>query len=144
MGFVSYLHGFYLSSFQIAKSHSYNGYSIYITIFNSFLQGVYPVSMTEVQPYFTHIIGHNSVNVNQIPTKLGAKIHFNEPFKCAKFQPDWITNWYFMAGFAKCMKRRRKKTKKLKQNFGCSYFENVWSNFLQIRFVDFSSWAALL
>ena len=37
---------------------------------------VYPVGMTEVQPYFTRIIGHNSVHVLLIPTKLGTEIHY--------------------------------------------------------------------
>ena len=41
-----------------------------------------------------------------IPTKLGTEIRLNEPFKCAKFQPDWSTNSCFMANFAKCAKRR--------------------------------------
>ena len=65
------------------------------------------------------IIGHNSVNVHRIPTKLGTEIRLNEPFKCAKFQPDWSTHSCFMADFAKCAKRsssrrriiRRKKPK---------------------------------
>ena len=33
------------------------------------------------------IIGHNSVNVSRIPTKLGSEIHCNEPFKYTKYQP---------------------------------------------------------
>ena len=65
--------------------HSYFGYIIYIANFNSFLQGVYPMGMTEVWPYFMQIIGHNTMNIHQIPTKLGTKICFNETFKCAKF-----------------------------------------------------------
>ena len=44
--------------------------------------------MTDLRPYFTQIIGHNSVNVHRIPTKVGTEIRLNEPFKCAKFQPD--------------------------------------------------------
>ena len=90
---MSYLHGLYLDSFQTTKRHSYDGYSIYIVLFNSFLQGVYPVSVTEVRPYCTQVIGHNSVNVNWISTKLGTANCFNEPFKCAKFQPDWSMHW---------------------------------------------------
>ena len=66
---MSYLHGLYLDSFQTTKRHSYDGYSIYISIFNSFFQGVYPVGVTNLRPYFTHIIGHNSVYVHRIPTK---------------------------------------------------------------------------
>ena len=43
LGFVSYLRGLYLDSFQTTKRHSYDGYSIYIAIFNSFHEAVYPV-----------------------------------------------------------------------------------------------------
>ena len=101
---MSYLHGLYLNSFQTTKRHSYDGYSIYISIFNSFLQGVYLVGVTDLQPYFTHIIGDNSVNVHRIPTKVGIEIHLNEPFMCAKFQPDWSTHSCFIPDFAKCAK----------------------------------------
>ena len=80
---MSYLYGLYLDFFQTTTRHSYDGYSIYISIFNSFLQGVYPVGVTDLRPYFTQIIGHNSVNVHRIPTKAGMEIHLNEPFKCA-------------------------------------------------------------
>ena len=48
---------------------------------------VHPVGVTDLRPYFTQIIGHNSVNVHRIPTKLGTEIRLNEPFKCTKFQP---------------------------------------------------------
>ena len=92
------------------KRHSYDSYSICIAIFSSFLQAVYPVGVKDLRPYFTQIIGHNSVNVHRIPTKHDTEICFNEPFKCTKFQPDWSTNSRFMADFAKCAKRRRKKT----------------------------------
>ena len=104
-----------LDSFQTTKRHYYDSYSIYIAIFSSFLQAVYPVGVTDLRPYFTQIIGHNSVNVHRIPTKLGTEIRLNEPFKCAKFQPDWNTHSCFISDFAKCAKRsrRRKKTQTL-------------------------------
>ena len=101
---MSYRHGLYLDSFQTTKRHSYDGYSIYISIFNSFLKGVYPVGVTDLQPYFTHIIGYNSVNVHRIPTTVGTEICLNEPFKCAKLQPYPSTHSCFMADFAKCAK----------------------------------------
>ena len=53
--------------------------------------------MTDLRPYFTKIIGHNSVNVHRIPTKVSTEICLNEPFKCAKFQPDPSTHSCFMA-----------------------------------------------
>ena len=109
---MSYLNGLFLDSFQTTKRHSYDDYSIYIAISSSFLQGVYPVGMTDLRPFFTRIIGHNSVNVYQIPTKVGTEIRLNEPFKCAKFQLDWSMYSCFMADFAKCVKRRRKKQRK--------------------------------
>ena len=68
------------------------------------------MGVTDLRSYFTQIIGHNSVNVHRIPTKVGTEIRRNEPFKCAKVQPDWSTHSCFMADFAKCAKRRRKKT----------------------------------
>ena len=91
------------------KRHSYDGYSIYIAIFSLFLQGVYPVGVTDLQPYFTQIIGHISVNVDQIPTTVGTEIRLNEPFKCAKVWPTWSMTLCFMADFAKSVKLRRKK-----------------------------------
>ena len=85
--------------------------------------------MTEVWPDFMQIIGHNSMNVNQIPTKLGTEIRFNEPFKCAKFQPNWNMHWCFMADFAKCAKRssrlEEEKNEQIKTEFGRSYLGNV-------------------
>ena len=93
------------------KRHSYDSYSIYIAIFSSFLQAVYPVGVTDLRPYFTQIIGHNSVNVHRIPTKFGTEVCLNEPFTCAKFQPDWSTHLCFMADFAKCAKRRSRRKK---------------------------------
>ena len=70
------------------------------------------MGVTDLRPYFTQILGHNSVNVQRIPTKLGTEIRLNEPFKCTKFQPDWSMHSRFMADFAKCAKRRRKKRRK--------------------------------
>ena len=37
--------------------------------------------MTDLLPYFTQIIGHNSVNVHRIPTKVCTEIRLNESFK---------------------------------------------------------------
>ena len=69
------------------------------------------MGVTDLQPYFTQIIGHNSVNVHQIPTKLGTEIRLNKLIKCAKFQHDWSTHSCFMADFAKCAKRRSRRKK---------------------------------
>ena len=97
-----------------------------------FLQGIYPVGMTDLRPYFTHIIGHNSVNVHRIPTKVGTEIRLNEPFKCAKFQSAFV----FYGGFCEvCEMKMKKKTKKLKRNFVRSYLVNGWSDFLQIWYL---------
>ena len=71
------------------------------------------MGVTDLRPYFTQIIGHNSVNVHRIPTKLGTEIRLNESLKCANFQPDWSTNSCFMADFAKCAKRSKRKNPKL-------------------------------
>ena len=134
---MSYLDGLYLDSFQTTKRHSYDGYSIYIAIFSSFLQGVYPVGVTDLRSFFMQIIGHNSVNVLRIPTKGGTEVRLNVPFKCAKFQLDRSTRSHFMADFVKCTKRsRRKKNEEKTPNFGRSYLGNGWSDFLQIWNVD--------
>ena len=109
---MSYLDDLLLDSFQTTKRHSYDSYSIYIAIYSSFLQAVYPVGVTDLRPNFTQIIGHNSVNVHRVPTKLGTEIPLNEPFTCAKFQPDWSMHLCFMANFAKCAKRRNKRKKR--------------------------------
>ena len=55
---MSYLHGRYVDSFQTTKRHSYDGYSIYIAIFNSFHEAVYPVGVTTNRSCLTRIIGH--------------------------------------------------------------------------------------
>ena len=133
---MSYLDGPYLDSFQTTKRHSYDIYSIYIAIFSSFLPAVYPVGVTDLRPYFTQIIGNNFMNVHRIPTKLGTAIRLNEPFTYAKFQPDWNTHSCIMADFAKCAKRSRRKNEEKNPTFGCSYFGNGWSDFLQIWNVD--------
>ena len=73
------------------------------------------MGVTDLRPYFTQIIGNNSVNVHRIPTKLGTEIRLNEPFKCANFQHDWSTNSCFMADFAKCAKRSRRIKKRRKK-----------------------------
>ena len=87
--------------FQITKRYSYDDiYSIYIAISSSFLQGVYPVGVTDFRPFFTRIIGRNSTNFHRIPTNVATEICLNEPLKCAKFQPDWSTHSCFMADFA--------------------------------------------
>ena len=51
---------------------------------------VYPVGMKYLWPYFTWIIGHNSLVLHLILYKVGTEIHFNEPFMHSKFQLDWI------------------------------------------------------
>ena len=73
------------------------------------------MGVTDLRPYFTQIIGHNSVNVHRIATKLGTEIRLNEPFKCAKFQPDPSTHSCFIADFAKCAIRRSRRKKRRKK-----------------------------
>ena len=68
--------------------------------------------MADLRPYFTQIIGRSSVNVHRIPTKVGITIRLNEPFKCAKFQPDPNTHSCFMADFAKCEMKKIFKEEK--------------------------------
>ena len=43
------------------------------------------MGMTDLRPYVMRIIGHNSVNAHQIPTKLGTENHCNEPLSVPNF-----------------------------------------------------------
>ena len=98
--------------FSNHKRHFYDEYSIYIAIFSSIFQGVYPVGMTEVRSYFTRMIDITPQFFTGFPPNLVyTEIRFNEPLKCAKFQLDRSMCLYFMADFAKCAKRRKSKVK---------------------------------
>ena len=108
---MSYLRGLYLDSFQTTKRHSYDGYSIYIAIFNSFHEAVYPVDVTTNRSCFTRIIGHNSCTIHRICTKFDARIRLWTPFLCAKFQGDRSTRLLVIAIFASVRKDEEKKTK---------------------------------
>ena len=86
--------------------------------------------MTDLRPYFTQIIGHNSVNVHRIPTKVGTQIRLNEPFKCTKFQPDPSTHSWFMADFANVrneeeVEEEEEKNEEIKTKF-CSLVSRKW------------------
>ena len=82
--------------------------------------------MTDLRPYFTHIIGHNSVNVHRIPTKVGTEIRLNEPFKCAKVQPDPSTHSCFMADFANVLNEvEEEKNEEIKTKV-CSLVSRKW------------------
>ena len=97
------------------------------------------MGVTDLRPYSMQIIGHNSVNVHRIPTKRGTEIRLNEPFKCTKFQPDWSTHSRFMADFAKCAKRsRRKKSEKNPQTLAAGISEMAGASFFK-----FGMWTPL-
>ena len=82
--------------------------------------------MTDLRPYFTQIIGHNSMHVHRIPTKVGTQIRPNEPFKCAKFQPDPSTHSCFMADFANVRNEEvEEKNEEIKTKF-CSLVSRKW------------------
>ena len=44
------------------------------------------MGVTDLQPYYTQIIGHNSVNVHRIPTKLGTETSMS-PLSVPNFSP---------------------------------------------------------
>ena len=67
--------------------HSYDSYSIYIAIFNSFLQAVYPVGVADLRPYFTQIIGHNSVNVHRILPNVVLRFALMSPLRGPNCSP---------------------------------------------------------
>ena len=85
--------------------------------------------MRDLRPYFTQIIGHNSVNAHRIPTKVGTQIRLNEPFTCAKFQPDPSTHSCFMADFANVRNEEEveeeEKNEEIKTKF-CSLVSRKW------------------
>ena len=112
MGFVSYLHGLYLDFFQTTKRHSYDGYSIYIAIFNSFHEAVYPVGVTTNRSCFMRIIGHNSQTIHRICTKFDTRIGLWTPFLCTKLQGDRSTCSHFIAIFASVRKHKEEKERK--------------------------------
>ena len=116
LGFVSYLRGLNLDSFQTTKRNSYDGYSIYIAIFSSVHEAVYPVGVTTNRSCFTRIIGNNAWTIHRICTKFDARIRLWTPFLCAKFQGNRSTRLRFIAIFASVRKdeEEEKKTKKKK------------------------------
>ena len=67
------------------------------------------MGVTDLRPYCTQIIGHNYVNVHRISTKLGTEIRLNEPFKCAKFQPDPSTHSCFISDLQSVRKEEEKE-----------------------------------
>ena len=69
------------------------------------------MSVTDLQLYFRQIIGHSSVNVHRIPTKVGTEIRLNESCKYTKLQLDQSMCLHFMADFVKCAKRSRRRKK---------------------------------
>ena len=112
---MSYLHGLYLDSFQTTKRHSYDGYPIYIAIFNSFHEAVYPVRVTTNRSCFTRIIGHTSRTIHQICTKCDARIRLWTPFLCAKVQGDRSTRSRFIGIFASVQKHEEERKKRRKK-----------------------------
>ena len=59
----------------------------------------------DLRPYFTQVIGQNSVNAHRLPNTLGTEIRLNEPSKYTKFQLDLSMRLHFMADFdVKCVK----------------------------------------
>ena len=83
------------------------------------------MGVIDLLPYFTQIIGHNSVNVYQIFTTFGTEIHLNEPFKGPKFHPDWSTNSCFMVDLQSVRKETEEgKNEEKNPKFDRSYLGN--------------------
>ena len=76
------------------------------------------VGVTTNRPCFTRIIGHKSLTVHPIYTKVDTRIRRWTAFLCAKFQGDRSMRLSFIALFAslsaKTRRRRRKKNRKKK------------------------------
>ena len=73
-------------------------------------------------------IDHNSVNLHQIPTKIGVEMHFNKPFVCINFQLDQSMRSCFMGKNAECAKCK----KKMKKNYFEILLLCISGSFLQI------------
>jgi len=73
--------------------------------FIQFLPVFYHLGVTDLRPFFTQKIDHISINLNQIPTKIGTEICFNRLFMCTKFvrcttQPSFTSSAASQAGVA--------------------------------------------
>jgi len=69
-------------------------------------------------------INHNSVTLNQIPTKFGTEMRFNEPSTCTKFQLDRSMRSQVMVENAKYAKRQKSEEIILKL---CSLVSRDWT-----------------
>ena len=97
------------------------------------------VDVTDLWHSLMWKINHNSVNLYQIPTKIGKKMCINKSFMWIKFQLDRSMCSCFMGENAKCAKWRIwKKQKKIFWNFVCLYLGIGQHNLLQIWYVDLS------
>ena len=97
--------------------------------------------MTDHRPYFTQIIGHNSVNFHRIPTNVGTEIL---PLSVPNFNPIRVRIRVVLWRILRSVRNEEEKTKKLKRNFVRSYLGNGGSEFLQIWYVDSPNWPARL
>ena len=88
-------------------------YSIYIAIFNSFHEAVYPVDVITNRSCCMRIIGHNTRTIHRICTECDARIRLWTPFLCAKFQGDRSTRSRYITILCKCAKTRRKNIETL-------------------------------
>ena len=130
---MSYLCGLFPDSVQITTRHCYDDYSIYIPSWIIPSSGL-PCKCDRRSTFFTWKIDHNSIKLYQIPTKFGTEVHVNKFFMCIKFHLDQSMHSHFMGENAKCAKWRikRKKMKKLFQNFAHLYLGICWHDLLQI------------
>ena len=89
------------------------------------------MGLTDLRPYFTQIIGHNSVNVHRIPTLMS-------PLSVPNFSPIGArirVLFRILQSVRKEVEEEENNQEKT-PNFGHSYLGNGWSDFLQIWNVD--------
>ena len=73
------------------------------------------MGMTDLQPYFMQIIGHNSVNVYRIPTKVGTEILLMSPLRVPNFSPIGArihVLWQILRSVQKEAEEKNEKKKK--------------------------------
>ena len=84
--------------------------------------------MTDLRPYFTQIIGHNSLNVHRILTKVGTQIRLNGPLSVPNFSPIRAhirVLWQILRSVRNEEEVEEEKNEEIKTKF-CSLVSRKW------------------
>jgi len=133
LGLASYLCCLLLHSFLTAKRHPSDVEPSYIPIFRLIQSAVYPVGVSKDCSCFMQMIDYNSKDLVRILTKIDTDNCFWMPYKCTKFQLDWMQVTRIFSSVWKDKEERKMKKKTWK--FAHSYLGNALCDFLQIWWV---------